>query len=53
MIPRHLQLAVRNDEEFNRLFAHVIMSEGGVLPHIESALLPKRVPKKTTKDEDD
>ena len=30
IIPRHLQLAVRNDEELNRFLAHVTISEGCV-----------------------
>ncbi|KAJ3602359.1 hypothetical protein NHX12_030118 [Muraenolepis orangiensis] len=39
--PRHLLLAVRNDEELNKLLAGVTFSEGGVLPHIQASLLPK------------
>ena len=42
IIPRHLQLAVRNDEELNQLFARVTISEGGVLPNILSVLLSKK-----------
>ena len=41
MIPRHILLAVRNDEELSRLFQHVTISQGGVLPNIHSVLLPK------------
>ncbi|XP_050778867.1 histone H2A-beta, sperm-like [Gopherus flavomarginatus] len=44
--PRHIQLAVRNDEELNKLFADVTIAEGGVMPNILSQLLPK----KTLKD---
>ncbi|BGP15836.1 hypothetical protein JCM10213_005680 [Rhodosporidiobolus nylandii] len=40
IIPRHLQLAIRNDEELNRLLAHVDISQGGVLPHIHSEQVP-------------
>ncbi|KAL1505807.1 hypothetical protein ABEB36_005284 [Hypothenemus hampei] len=40
--PRHLQLAVRNDEELNKLFDGVIIAEGGVLPNIHTILLPKK-----------
>uniref|UniRef100_A0A915DP36 Histone H2A n=1 Tax=Ditylenchus dipsaci TaxID=166011 RepID=A0A915DP36_9BILA len=40
--PRHLQLAVRNDEELNKLLAHVTIAAGGVLPNIQSVLLPKK-----------
>ncbi|KAL1415038.1 hypothetical protein MTO96_006986 [Rhipicephalus appendiculatus] len=39
--PRHLQLAIRNDDEFSRLLADVTISEGGVLPHVLPQLLPK------------
>ena len=39
--PRHIQLAVRNDEELNKLFGSVTIAQGGVLPNIHSVLLPK------------
>ena len=42
IIPRHLQLAVRNDEELNKLLADVTIAAGGVLPNIHSVLLPKK-----------
>ncbi|VDN96012.1 unnamed protein product [Rodentolepis nana] len=42
IIPRHLQLAVRNDEELNKLLSGVTISQGGVLPNIQSVLLPKK-----------
>ena len=42
IIPRHLQLAIRNDEELNRLLAGVTISQGGVLPNIQAVLLPKK-----------
>jgi len=42
VIPRHLQLAVRNDEELNKLLAGVTISQGGVLPNIQAVLLPKK-----------
>ena len=40
IIPRHILLAIRNDEELNRLMANTTISEGGVLPNINAALLP-------------
>jgi histone H2A len=47
IIPRHLQLAVRNDEELNRLLGGVTISQGGVLPNIQASLLPKKTEKPT------
>ena len=41
IVPRHVQLAVRNDEELNKLFGHVTIASGGVLPNIHAILLPK------------
>ncbi|CAF2310086.1 unnamed protein product [Rotaria sp. Silwood2] len=43
IIPRHLQLAIRNDEELNKLLAGVTIAQGGVLPNIQQILLPKKV----------
>ena len=42
IIPRHLQLAIRNDEELNRLLSGVTIAQGGVLPNIQAILLPKK-----------
>jgi histone H2A len=42
IIPRHLQLAIRNDEELNKLLGHVTLAQGGVLPNIHAVLLPKK-----------
>ena len=41
IIPRHIQLAVRNDEELNKLFGSVTIAQGGVLPNIHAVLVPK------------
>lgn len=38
--PRHIQLAVRNDEELNTLLGNVTIASGGVLPNIHAVLLP-------------
>ena len=49
IIPRHLQLAVRNDEELNKLLSGVTIAAGGVLPNIQAVLLPKKTEKKAAK----
>jgi hypothetical protein len=38
---RHIQLAIRNDQELNKLLGGVTIAAGGVLPNIHSMLLPK------------
>lgn len=40
--PRHVQLAVRNDEELAKLLSGVTIASGGVLPNINPILLPKK-----------
>jgi len=45
IVPRHLQLAVRNDEELNKLLGGVTIAGGGVLPNIHAVLLPKKTKK--------
>lgn len=42
IIPRHLQLAIRNDSELNELLNQVTISQGGVIPNIHHVLLPKK-----------
>ncbi|XP_073502273.1 histone H2A type 1-like [Phyllobates terribilis] len=42
IIPCHLQLAVCNNEELNRLLGGVTIAQGGVLPKIQAVLLPKK-----------
>jgi len=34
IVPRHILLAIRNDEELNKLLANTTIAEGGVLPNI-------------------
>merc|ERR1711997_1295254 len=41
IVPRHLMLAVRNDEELNTIFKDCTFSSGGVVPNIHSVLMPK------------
>jgi histone H2A len=40
--PRHIQLAVRNDEELNKLMGGVTIASGGVLPNVHAALITKK-----------
>ncbi|KAI3440442.1 Histone H2A [Psidium guajava] len=40
--PRHVLLAVRNDEELGKLLKGVTIASGGVLPNINPVLLPKK-----------
>ncbi|NXK58790.1 H2A2 protein, partial [Sylvietta virens] len=42
IMPRHVQLAVSNDDELNKFFACVTIPQGGVVPNILSQLLPKK-----------
>ncbi|XP_044445809.1 uncharacterized protein [Triticum aestivum] len=39
---RHLMIAVQGDPELSRLLAGVTIAYGGVVPYINSALLPKK-----------
>ena len=45
IVPRHIQLAVRNDEELRKLLGSVTIANGGVMPNIHQNLLPKKVGK--------
>ncbi|KAI5932833.1 histone H3.2 [Manis javanica] len=42
IIPRPLRLAIRNDEELNKLLGKVTIAQGGVLRNIQAVLLPKK-----------
>jgi histone H2A len=39
IVPRHITLAVKNDEELNKLLGGVTIAAGGVLPNIHAVLL--------------
>lgn len=40
IVPRHIQLAIRNDEELAKLLSSTTIAAGGVLPNINVFLLP-------------
>eukprot|EP01066_Platyproteum_vivax_P011397 Platyproteum_vivax@DN5178_c0_g1_i1.p1 len=42
IVPRHIQLATRNDEELNKLLGGVTISQGGVMPNIHAMLIPTK-----------
>lgn len=46
--PRHILLAVANDEELNKLLKNVTIPSGGVMPHILPELLKKKDGSKIT-----
>uniref|UniRef100_A0ACD6AIP9 Uncharacterized protein n=1 Tax=Avena sativa TaxID=4498 RepID=A0ACD6AIP9_AVESA len=50
IVPRHLLLAIRNDMELGKLLAGVTIAHGGVLPNIQSVLLPKKTADKAEKE---
>ena len=50
IVPRHLLLAIRNDVELGKLLAGVTIAHGGVLPNIQSVLLPKKALEKAEKE---
>ena len=53
IIPRHIQLAVRNDEELSKLLVGVTIAHGGVLPSIHTVLLPKKAQTEADKSSSD
>ena len=40
--PRHIQLAVKNDEEFNKVLGKATIASGGVVPNVHSALVKNK-----------
>merc|ERR1711896_66733 len=51
VVPRHILLAIRNDEELNKLMANTTIADGGVLPNINPMLLPSKSQKSKTEGE--
>ena len=41
IMPKHINLAVRNDDDLNKLMCEVVISQGGRLPFIAPELLKK------------
>ena len=42
IIPRHIQLAIRNDDELARLMKDTTIAAGGVLPNIHQELIKQK-----------
>ena len=49
IIPRHLLLAIKNDEELSILLKDVMFAESGVLPHINPVLIKPTTKHKSQK----
>ncbi|CAH2239832.1 histone H2A, sperm-like [Pararge aegeria] len=42
ILPRHIMLAVGNDDELDKMLGGVTIPQGGVMPKIHTQLLPKK-----------
>ena len=42
IVPRHVMLAIANDEELNKMCKGMVMLGGGVVPNIHMGLLPSK-----------
>ena len=42
IVPRHIQLAIGNDEELNKVIAETTIAAGGVLPNVQGFLFAKQ-----------
>ena len=42
IVPRHIMLAINNDDELSKIVGNCIFHESGVVPHIEPVLLMKK-----------
>ncbi|WVF72350.1 hypothetical protein IAT40_007165 [Kwoniella sp. CBS 6097] len=40
--PRHLKLAIANDEDFSQVIGKATIAQGGVIPYIAPSLLPRK-----------
>ena len=50
IIPRHITLGIRNDDELNKLLSSVTISQGGVLQNIHAVLLKKKTVKRNDEE---
>jgi histone H2A len=50
IIPRHIQLAIKNDEELNKYLGRATIAAGGVMPNIHSVLLKKNKDKAASQE---
>ena len=46
IVPRHIELAVRNDIDMSRLYQNKTFFGAGMTPHIDSRLIPQKKPKR-------
>lgn len=53
IVPRHIQLAVRNDDELSKLLGSATIASGGVMPNIHNLLLPKKTSKASAAGDDE
>merc|ERR1712054_347882 len=53
IVPSHLQLAIRNDEELNKLLSGVTIAQGGVLPNTntQAVIDPNKTKKEAVQDD--
>ena len=42
IVPRHIQQAVRMDDELNKFLSNVTIAGGGVIPNVHAQALPKK-----------
>ena len=42
IVPRHIQLAIKNDVELNNFLGKATISAGGVMPNVHSVLVAKK-----------
>lgn len=53
IVPRHILMAIKRDDEFNMLLKDVTISYGGVMSYINPVLLPKPTKARATASAND